>query len=91
MTDDTKQVKLQLWDTSGDEKFKNLTKQYFQGASAAVIVYDMTDRDTFTAAEDWIEEVKQNAPKDCMLYLASNKSDLLEEIDVNKREGKELA
>ena len=51
----------------------------------------MTDRDTFTAAEDWIEEVKQNAPKDCMLYLASNKSDLLEEIDVTKREGKELA
>ena len=51
----------------------------------------MTDRDTFTAAEDWIEEVKQNAPNDCMLYLASNKSDLLEEIDVTKREGKELA
>ena len=51
----------------------------------------MTDRDTFTAAEDWIEEVKQNAPKDCMLYLASNKSDLLEEVDVHKREGKALA
>lgn len=51
----------------------------------------MTDRDTFTAAEDWIEEVKANAPKDCMLYLASNKSDLLESIDVPKREGKLFA
>ena len=51
----------------------------------------MTDRDSFTAAEDWIEEVKQNTPKDCMLFLASNKSDLLEEIDVTKREGKQFA
>ena len=91
MSDDRKTVKLQLWDTSGDEKFKNLTKQYFQGASAAVIVYDMTDRDTFTAAEDWIQEVRTNAPKDCMLFLASNKSDLLESIEIPKREGKEFA
>ena len=50
MSDDKKTVKLQIWDTAGDEKLKNLTKQYFQGASAAVVVYDVTNRESLDTA-----------------------------------------
>ena len=57
MTDDKKTVKLQIWDTAGDDKLKNLTKQYFQGASAAVVVYDVTNKESLDTAQTWIEDV----------------------------------
>ena len=50
MKDNKRTIKLQLWDTAGDEKLKNLTKQYFQGAAAAVIVYDVTNRESLETA-----------------------------------------
>ena len=47
-------VNLQLWDTAGDERLKSLTKQYFQGADAAVVVYDITNEESLSTAADWI-------------------------------------
>ena len=51
MNENTRTVKLQLWDTAGDEKLKNLTKQYFQGAAAAVVVYDVCNRESLDTAK----------------------------------------
>ena len=47
-------VNLQLWDTAGDERLKNLTKQYFQGADAAIVVYDITNEESLTTATEWV-------------------------------------
>ena len=91
MKDNKKTVKLQLWDTAGDEKLKNLTKQYFQGAAAAVVVYDVTNKESLETAASWIEDVRQNAPSDVMLYLAGNKNDLIEDVEVPRRDGQKLA
>ena len=86
-----KQVKIHLWDTAGDDKLKNLTKQYFQGASGAVVVYDCTNKDSLETAEQWIDDVRQNAPADCLIYLAGNKQDDIEKIEVSRREGQKVA
>ena len=47
-------VKLQLWDTAGDEKLRHITKNYYNGASCAIIVYDVTNQDSLQVAKDWI-------------------------------------
>ena len=85
------QVKLQLWDTAGDEKLRHITRNYFNGASGAVIVYDVTSRDSMNVAVDWLTSVRENAPKNCYICLVGNKTDLLEQVEVPHREGKQFA
>ena len=70
-------LKIQLWDTAGHERFKTINRIYYRDASAALIVYDITRRDTLTAeAEHWLKDVKANAPTHCIIGLAGNKVDL---------------
>ena len=52
------QIKLQLWDTAGDEKLRHVTRNYYNGASAACIVYDVTSRESLEVAREWIESVR---------------------------------
>ena len=54
-------IKLTLWDTAGQEKFKSLTRMYFQDAEAALIVYDVTFRQSFENAKKWVDDLKENA------------------------------
>ena len=82
------QVKLQLWDTAGDEKLRHITRNYFNGASGAVVVYDVTSRESMNVARDWLTSVKDNAPANCYICLVGNKTDLLEQVEVSHREGK---
>ena len=51
-------VKLALWDTAGDERLRHITRNYFNGASAAIIVYDVTSRDSLEVAADWVRLVR---------------------------------
>ena len=53
-----KNIKLQIWDTAGQESFKSITRSYYRGAAGALLVYDITRRDTFTHLTRWLEEVK---------------------------------
>lgn len=85
------QVKLQLWDTAGDEKLRSITRNYFNGASAALIVYDVTSEDSLKVAKDWIDSLRQNAPSDCLLILVGNKSDLIEQVEVSRGAGQSFA
>mmetsp|Transcript_8362 Transcript_8362/g.10203 ORF Transcript_8362/g.10203 Transcript_8362/m.10203 type:complete len:128 (+) Transcript_8362:118-501(+) len=71
-----KNVKLQIWDTAGQESFKSITRSYYRGAAGALLVYDITRRDTFTHLTRWLEEVKQNGNPDMAIMLIGNKSDL---------------
>ena len=85
------QVKLQLWDTAGDERLRHITRNYFNGASGAVIVYDVTSRDSMQVANEWLASVRENAPQHCYVTLVGNKTDLLESVEVPYREGKQFA
>ena len=71
-----KNIKLQIWDTAGQESFKSITRSYYRGAAGALLVYDITRRDTFTHLTRWLEEVKQNGNPDMSIMLIGNKSDL---------------
>jgi Ras-related protein Rab-2A len=53
-----KNIKLQIWDTAGQESFKSITRSYYRGAAGALLVYDITRRDTFTHLTRWLEEVR---------------------------------
>jgi len=71
-------VKLQLWDTAGDEKLRHITRNYYSGASAAIVVYDVTNKKSLEVAAQWIESVRSSTPASCFICLVGNKIDLIE-------------
>ena len=90
--DDDHKIQFQIWDTAGQERFRSLAKIFYQSAAAAILVYDITRRDSFEKLKEfWIKELKENAPSDIILALAGNKSDNYEFEVVSLTEGKELA
>ena len=90
--DKVHKIKFQIWDTAGQERFRSLAKIFYQNASAVVLVYDITKRDTFEKIKEfWIKEIKENAPSDIIIALAGNKSDNYEFEVVTIQEGKDLA
>jgi small GTP-binding protein len=66
-------VKFEIWDTAGQERYKSLAPMYYRGAAAAVIVYDITSKESFDAAKSWVVELQST---DTLIALAGNKSDL---------------
>lgn len=73
--DDTT-VKFEIWDTAGQERYHSLAPMYYRGAQAAIVVYDITNQDTFTRAKNWVKELQRQARPDIVIALAGNKSDL---------------
>jgi Ras-related protein Rab-2A len=71
-----KHMKLSLWDTAGQETYKSVTRSYFRGASGALLVFDITRRDTFIHAIDWLHDLRQIAEDGIVIVLVGNKSDL---------------
>eukprot|EP01133_Synstelium_polycarpum_P012212 gene12212-14300_t len=69
-------VKLEIWDTAGQERYRSLTPMYYRGASAAVIVYDITKKNTFETLKRWVSELQKQASPNLILALAGNKVDL---------------
>ena len=87
-----KTIKFEIWDTAGQERYRSLAKVFYNNASACILVYDITKKDSFEDIRDyWIPELKNNAPKNIILVLAGNKSDLYLNEQVNDEEGKALA
>eukprot|EP01132_Coremiostelium_polycephalum_P009998 gene9998-12261_t len=76
MVVDNINVKLEIWDTAGQERYRSLTPMYYRGASAAVIVYDITKRNTFETLKRWVSELQKHAAPNLILALAGNKLDL---------------
>lgn len=68
-----------IWDTCGEERFMSVTKQYYNGSHGAMIMYDLTKKDTFIKMNRWIKDVKNNAPKDIVIMVVGNKTDLVME------------
>merc|ERR1711998_306148 len=88
---DGKQIKLQIWDTAGQESFRSITRSYYRGAAGALLVYDITRKDTFNHLSSWLEEVRQNGNPDIMVMLIGNKADLDSRRQVSSEEGERFA
>lgn len=71
-------VKFEIWDTAGQERYKSLAPMYYRNANAALCVYDITSRASFSKAQDWIKELKKQAPDGIVIALVGNKADLPE-------------
>lgn len=86
-----KNVKLQIWDTAGQDRFRNITASYYRGAAGIMIVYDITDPESFNNINSWLIEIEKNASKEVYKILVGNKSDLVEKRKVSFEQGKEFA
>ena len=84
-------VKLQIWDTAGQERFKNITASYYRGGNGVLVVYDITDRDSFENLNSWLIEIEKNANKNVYKLLIGNKCDLEDKRKVTYQEGKDFA
>jgi len=90
LDEDTK-VKLQVWDTCGQERFRALTRSYYRNAHAVIIVYDITNRSTFEKAKIWIKEVENYVDNSVLVVLVGNKTDLFLERQIHYFDGHKLA
>ena len=82
---------LNLWDTAGQERFKSLIPSYIKDSAVAIVVYDVTSRDSFLSVDKWIEDAKALRDDDVLLILAGNKADMADHRQVSTEEGKEYA
>eukprot|EP01025_Chloroclados_australasicus_P025609 TRINITY_DN2555_c0_g1_i1.p2 TRINITY_DN2555_c0_g1~~TRINITY_DN2555_c0_g1_i1.p2 ORF type:complete len:211 (-),score=20.27 TRINITY_DN2555_c0_g1_i1:364-996(-) len=80
-------VRLQLWDTAGQERFRSLIPSYIRDSSVAVVVYDVTNRQSFLNTTRWIEEVRTERGSDVIIVLVGNKTDLVDKRQVTIEEG----
>lgn len=71
-----KTIRLQLWDTAGQERFKALIPNYIRDTSVAVIVYDISSRNSFKSVQKWIDDVKNQRGDGVIIALLANKCDL---------------
>ncbi|OHT01720.1 small GTP-binding protein [Tritrichomonas foetus] len=88
---DGNKVEIQIWDTAGQEKFKSLSPIYFRNAAAAVVVFSLTSKSSFSRLRDWIDSFTEIAGTNTIIFLAGNKTDLDSEFEVNIDEAKDWA
>ncbi|PRQ48598.1 ras-related protein Rab11D [Rosa rugosa] len=86
-----KSVKAQIWDTAGQERYRAVTSAYYRGAVGAMLVYDITKRQTFDHIPRWLEELRSHADKNIVIILIGNKSDLEDQRAVPTEDAKEFA
>ena len=84
-------VKLQVWDTAGVARFRTITQAYYRGAMGILLVYDVTDRQSFENIRNWIKNIKQHASETVRKILLGNKCDMDEKRAVSTEEGQKLA
>ena len=85
------EVKLQIWDTAGEEKFRSLTPMYYKNAAAVILVYDSTNEDTFHSIGKWVKEIDEHRTTQVIVFLVANKCDMSQQEEVSLKTGMEYA
>jgi len=91
ITIDKKTVKLQIWDTAGQERFRTITSAYYRGADGIIMVYDVTNQESFDHVEEWLSEVDRYANENTSKLLVGNKADLVDEKVVSEDTAQKFA
>ncbi|XP_041837371.1 ras-related protein Rab-4A isoform X2 [Melanotaenia boesemani] len=86
-----KTVKLQIWDTAGQERFRSVTRSYYRGAAGALLVYDITSRETYNALTTWLSDARMLASQNIVIILCGNKKDLDADREVTFLEASRFA
>lgn len=77
-------IRMDIWDTAGQEKFRSLTRQYYRDSQGAILVFDITNKTTFDSLKTWIDDIKDYSDKDIPIIIVGNKSDLIDEREVSE-------
>ena len=85
-----KKIKLNIWDTDGQERIRNITQVFYKGAHALIFMYDVTDQNSFKNLSNWIKQVEAHGEKNLVKVLVGNNCDKLDRV-VTEEEGKKLA
>lgn len=86
-----KRVKLQIWDTAGQERYRTITTAYYRGAMGFILMYDVTNEESFNAVHDWCTQIKTHGWSNACILLVGNKCDIEESRCVSTKTGEELA
>merc|ERR1711920_1214180 len=86
-----KTIKLQIWDTAGQERFRTITSAYYRGAHGVILVYDITNNETFSHVQDWLDEVHKAAGESVTKLVVGNKADLINQRQVNENQASQYA
>ena len=89
--ENNKKIKVQIWDTAGQDRFLAITKNYYRGANGILLVFDITNLSSFEHIKNWIEQIKEEAPEKIIIYLVGNKIDCTNNIVISNEEGNKLA
>ena len=84
-------IKAQIWDTAGQEKYKAITGAYYKGSKGALVIYDITRKETFANIEKWVNDLKTAGDPKITIIIIGNKSDLADKRQITKEEGEEKA
>ena len=89
--DDGKMVKIQIWDTAGQDRFRSITKNYYKGAHGIILIYDVTSRKTFDNVKNWVAQIKEEVTDKVSIILVGNKTDDVDGRKVQTEEGQKMA
>ena len=84
-------VKLQIWDTCGQEVYRSLISSFFRSASLAIIVYSIDSEESFNNIEKWLNDIKTQSNPDIKIFLVGNKADLEDKRKISHEEGEKLS
>jgi len=89
--DDGKIVKIQIWDTAGQDRFRSITKNYYKGAHGIILIYDVTSRKTYENIKNWVTQIKEEVSEKVTIILVGNKIDDEKNRKVTTEEGQNIA
>ena len=86
-----KNIKIKIWDTAGQERFNTIQKQYYKNIDGILLLFDLTDINTFNNLNQWFERIEKESPKDCIAVLIGNKCDKKDEIKIDNDKASNFA
>ena len=89
--DDNVSAELTIYDTTNEQKLGKITKNYYKDAYGAIIVFDLTNKNSFNKVKNWLKEINSNAPRDIVICLLGNKADITDDRNVAYEDAKSLA
>ena len=89
--EDGNSIKLYIWDTAGQDRFRSITRNYYKGADGIILIYDITNEESFNNVKNWINSIKEEAPDKVVIILVGNKVDDEENRKIKKENGEKIS